>query len=65
MRKYDFNKVKKQLYLSHASVWVFSFTFAAYFLNTSRGLLLFTARNLFFSDQLLESQNFFRTSSSS
>ena len=27
----DFNKVAKQLYLNHTSVWLFSCKFAAYF----------------------------------
>ena len=33
MRKWDFNKVGKQLYGNHTSAWVFSCKFAAYFLN--------------------------------
>ena len=31
MRKCDFKKVAKQLYLNHTSAWVFSCKFAAYF----------------------------------
>ena len=34
MQKCDFNKVAKQLYWIHTSVWVFSWKFAAYFQNT-------------------------------
>ena len=32
--KCDFNKVAKQFYWNHTSAWVFSYIFAAYFLNT-------------------------------
>ena len=34
MLKSDFNKVARQLYWNHASAWVFSCKFAAYFQNT-------------------------------
>ena len=34
MLKCDFNKVALQIYQNHASVWVFSCKFAAYFQNT-------------------------------
>ena len=34
MPKLDFNKVAKQLCWNHASAWLFSCTFVAYFQNT-------------------------------
>ena len=34
MRKCDFNKVEKQFFLKHTSVWVLSCKFAEYFQNT-------------------------------
>ena len=34
MPKYDFNKVALQIFWNHASAWVFSRKFAAYFQNT-------------------------------
>ena len=40
MLKCDFNKVAKQLHLNHTLAWVFSCKYAAFFQNTSGGLLL-------------------------
>ena len=40
MPKCDFNKVAKQLYWNHTSVWVLSCKLATYFQNTCRLLLL-------------------------
>ena len=43
MQKCYFNNVVKQLYWNHASAWVFSCKFAAYFKNTFSSEHLWTA----------------------
>ena len=45
MPKCDFNKVAKQLYSNRTLAWVFSCKFAAYFQNTSEGLLLYISES--------------------
>ena len=51
MKKWDFNKVAKQLYWNCTSAWVFSCKFAAYSQNTFSSEHLWRAASIwFFSD---------------
>ena len=65
MPKCDFNKAAKQLFeitlrYDCSPVNLLHVFRACFPKSTSGKLLLFTARNLFLSDQLLESQKIFR-----